>query len=716
MKPIIDVIIPVYRGLEETSECIVSALETIDFNIANLIVINDCSPEPRLTEYLRDLAAKNKIQLLENEENLGFVATVNRGMKLNPANDVLLLNSDVEVANDWLERIQDVAYHADNIGSVTPFSNNATICSFPNFCEDNELFENLSVAEIDNLFSQNLSEADYVDVPTGVGFCMFIRRDCLDEVGLFDEETFGKGYGEENDWCQRAIKGNWRNVHALHVFAYHKGGVSFAEEQDPRKEKALELLNGLHPNYQPDVMSFITKDPAKYARLKVLLSYVSKNDKATVLAVSHGMGGGVIEHIEELSYYLMPRVNTLLLQPVNGSVVKLSFSMLSNVNDTLFFDVESQYDELIAILRFCCVDNVHFHHTMQLPTSIWGISKDLNCEHDVTIHDYYHINGNPSLTDSNGIFCGDSDEVDQECAEHYPIPVSAQQWRDNQKVLLESAKRVIFPSSDTKQRFCQYFSLNNTVVAQHPDGLLHDFYSQDITDIAPRKKLKVLVLGAISREKGADILESVASALAKSNIEFHLLGYAYRPLKAVITHGKYDKSDLAAKMQALAPDVIWFPALCPETYSYTLSSAMLSQSAIVAPDLGAFPERLASRSNAFVVPWNQTTEQWSDFWHSMLKGVPSIGSVANLDRVFGYEQFYADGYVDFAISSTGSKLLLDDDLLLRVVEKRKLEIIGKREKLLAKAVKFKHARFTKWLVKLVPYSLQARLRRYLMRQ
>ncbi len=49
----IDVIVPVYKGFDETKECILSAVNTLDASIAQLIVINDCSPEPALVAWLK---------------------------------------------------------------------------------------------------------------------------------------------------------------------------------------------------------------------------------------------------------------------------------------------------------------------------------------------------------------------------------------------------------------------------------------------------------------------------------------------------------------------------------------------------------------------------------------------------------------------------------------------------------------------------------------
>jgi GT2 family glycosyltransferase len=107
----VDVIVPVYRGLGDTRCCIESVLSSPVRTAFRLVLINDCSPEPEVSAYLRTLPTRDaRVLLLENEQNLGFVGTVNRGMALDGARDVLLLNSDAEVANDWLDRIRAAAY------------------------------------------------------------------------------------------------------------------------------------------------------------------------------------------------------------------------------------------------------------------------------------------------------------------------------------------------------------------------------------------------------------------------------------------------------------------------------------------------------------------------------------------------------------------------------------------------------------------------------
>src|SRR5690554_6866308 len=122
-------------------------------------------------------------------------------MTYSTTRDVLLLNSDTEVSGDWVERMAAAAYSSENAGTVTPFSNNAEICSWPLICEDNPLPPSTTLAELNEAFRPLAGKT--IELPTAVGFCMYIRRDCLERTGLF-EPVFGAGYGEENDFCRRA--------------------------------------------------------------------------------------------------------------------------------------------------------------------------------------------------------------------------------------------------------------------------------------------------------------------------------------------------------------------------------------------------------------------------------------------------------------------------------------------------------------------------------
>ena len=276
----IDIIIPVYRNLELTRKCIESVLNANDPETGILFVINDASPEPALTAYCQELANEQSVQLVEHDENRGFVRSVNAGIERTAERDVVILNSDTEVPPGWLTRLSAAAEQTPAAASITPFSNNATICSYPHFCADNALPDGLSLEEVDALFAA-ANAGRITEIPTGVGFCMYLRRAAIDDVGLFDATAFGRGYGEENDWCLRATEKGWKHLLATDVFVYHAGGASFGSEASDYQANALAVISQRYPDYERQIAAFIEADPIEPARYAV---DAERPDTATVIS------------------------------------------------------------------------------------------------------------------------------------------------------------------------------------------------------------------------------------------------------------------------------------------------------------------------------------------------------------------------------------------------------------------------------------------------
>lgn len=623
----VDIVVPVYRGLEDTRRCLESVLAAPCQAAWRLIVINDCSPEPELADWLRELAGRDtRVQLFENPENLGFVGTVNRGMALSAEHDVLLLNSDTEVANNWLDRIVQAAYSAPKVASVTPFSNNATICSYPVFCKPNDLPSGHNTASLDALFASHLA-GQTVPVPTGVGFCMYIRRQCLQQVGLFDTENFGKGYGEENDFCVRAQAAGWVNLHALDTFVRHAGGISFGYSKSEREMQAMQTLRRLHPRYEADVMNFVARDPARTARLTLDIVRITAAGHPVILNVIHNREGGTLRHIQEVAEKLGQQAIFLRLTPAPGGVIL----RLEGEHEAfaLHFGMPQEQSGLVNALRLLQVGHIHFHHLLGHEASIVDLPGKLGVSHDFTAHDFFSYCPQISLTDHTDRYCGEQG-LDQcrQCLQRHPAPggVGIEQWRDQHAQLINEARYVIAPSQDTALRLARFAPNANVLVVPHSelDTLVPSYPEPKPARLDRQKCLKIAVLGALSKIKGADVLEEVATLAAQRGllIDFHLIGYAYRSLrtqpKARLTvHGAYDDKDLMKLLQWLQPDAIWFPAVWPETYSYTLSASLDSGLPIIAPDIGAFAERLQNRPWTWQCDWQQTPGQWTDFFENI---------------------------------------------------------------------------------------------------
>jgi GT2 family glycosyltransferase/glycosyltransferase involved in cell wall biosynthesis len=618
----IHIIIPVYRGLAETRRCIESVLRTDNSQPHRITIIDDCSPDAELTDYLTTLSRNDRVQVLHNKQNLGFVATVNRGMELDPHADVILLNSDTEVTGDWLDRLHRCAYSATDIGTVTPFSNNATICSYPKFCHDNALPEGWDIAELDALFRQ-VNASKSVEIPTAVGFCMYIRRASLNAVGLFDVERFGKGYGEENDFCMRARKRGWRHLLCADTFVFHAGGVSFAETQNARKQVAQQVLNRLHPSYPYMVQQHIRKDPARPYRLMVDFMRLKARSRPVVLFVTHRRGGGTERHIQELATHLSDQAEVLALRPYLWKVIALEWTRYGE-RFRLYFHMDRDYPVLLNVLKLAGVTQIHFHHLFGHSPQIKNLPIDINTPFDFTVHDYFPICPRISLTSTDQRYCGEHGE--QQCnsclqAKPHTGTKNIRSWRAQYAALLGKAQRVFAPSEDTARRIRCYFNDAKIVYAPHLDITPTTCIpTPKALPLAPQEKLRIVVIGAMSQMKGADILARCAILAAEHQLplQFHLIGYAYKDMDelspALSVHGEYKDADLEKLICASSPHLIWFPAQWPETYSYTLSAALLSGLPIAAPDIGAFPERIGSRAWSWMCPWNWSADEWSDFF------------------------------------------------------------------------------------------------------
>ncbi|MGH7155231.1 MAG: glycosyltransferase family 2 protein, partial [Acetobacteraceae bacterium] len=309
---VVDVVIPVYRGLAETRRCIESVLADPNRPPGRIIVVDDVSPERALSAWLNTMREAGRIILVRNTRNQGFVASANIGMQAAGTHDVALLNSDTEVPPGWLPRLAGHAYAAPRIASVSPFSNNATICGYPTVAGGEPAF-GLPVSAID-VACRAANAGRRVEVPTTVGFCMYLRRDALNDVGLFDVSAFGRGYGEENDFCLRASARGWRHMLACDTFVFHQGNVSFGVGARAQFEQGQSVLAQRWPGYAALIDQHVRRDDAGPARFATTAALFRHFDRPVILLVSHSLGGGVRRHVRALVERVGAQANFLLLE------------------------------------------------------------------------------------------------------------------------------------------------------------------------------------------------------------------------------------------------------------------------------------------------------------------------------------------------------------------------------------------------------------------
>lgn len=261
----IDVIIPIHNQPELVAQCITSILEARCAVGYDIVAIDDASTDPRVKQHLASLRDAGRITLVTNPQNLGFTRTVNLGMKLHRDRDVLLLNSDTIVYDGWLDHI--VAAAGDLVASVNPLTNQrgSHISCYP-------LLSGVASRELEvddatlNRLAGEMNAGKHAEVHTTVGFCMFIRRACLSDVGYFDSVNFPVAYGEESDFCYRARKAGWRHMVAGDVFVTHLEGQSFSERKATLMAEMLVKFSHLHPEVAVLDAAFRRRDPVRTLR------------------------------------------------------------------------------------------------------------------------------------------------------------------------------------------------------------------------------------------------------------------------------------------------------------------------------------------------------------------------------------------------------------------------------------------------------------------
>ena len=260
-------IVPIHNAVEDLDACLAS-LARFTPRACEVLLLDDASSDPAVQPLLRSwLGRAGPAWRLEIQvNNLGFVGTVNRGMEMTTGN-VILLNSDTLVTPGWYEGLQRCLASDTEIATATPWTNNGEIASLAGMCLNRGVPPRLGrLAEV----IQTSGSAGYPEIPTAVGFCMAISRRAIDVLGVFDQDLFGLGYGEENDFSMRASEAGLKNVLCDDVFVAHIGGRSFEPRGLRPDAQSMNRLLSRHPAYGELIHAFINSDPLKARRDELL--------------------------------------------------------------------------------------------------------------------------------------------------------------------------------------------------------------------------------------------------------------------------------------------------------------------------------------------------------------------------------------------------------------------------------------------------------------
>lgn len=618
----IDIVVPVYNAAEDLKRCVDSVLRHTNGDY-RLWLIDDASPDAAINSYFSEIRSRAlpRVRCESNKTNLGFTLTANLGMKLSRQSaDVVLLNSDTIVTRDWLDKLARCAESDARIGTVTPFSNNAEICSLPRFCENNSWPPERDTEPMVSALEQ-AAVPSYPELPTGVGFCLYIRRALIDAIGGFDPE-FGLGYGEENDYCMRAAEDGFRNVLCDDAFVVHLGGSSFGGKRGDLAERNMAILLRRHPQYLDLVREYIAADPLRPLRELALEHYrMLTHPLPGLLHVIHGHGGGTEYHVRALiaassafRHYLLIAIgdNWQVEAHGEGEILSYDFQRLPG---------EGWGEFLSALCARFGIGVIHLHNISGCRDGLIRALGEAGIPYGYTVHDLNFACPTITFLSADQTYCGAITDatVCAAClgaqAEFGDIDI--RDWRAKHRSLLANAAFVIAPSDWAASILGRYFPEHAVRIIPHgsSEGIARADAIRTPLPFVDDGRPVVAVLGAIGPDKGARRLEKLVDLTRQRGLPLRwvLIGYLDRGREpwqssdgVFAMHGPYASDELPQLLDHYGVRVVAYPSVGPETFSFTLSETWAAGRPAVVPPIGALADRMSAAGGG----WILTEEEW----------------------------------------------------------------------------------------------------------
>jgi GT2 family glycosyltransferase/glycosyltransferase involved in cell wall biosynthesis len=624
----IDIVIPVFQGAEDFVACLASLRRDLPAG-ARIVVIDDASPDAGLRGAVDAAVMRGEVVLVRHHANRGFPGAANSGFRHAHAaddgpRDILLLNADTLVPAGAVGRLADAAYGAGDIASVTPMSDDGTIVSYPGggASAASRGRKPASVAGTDRLddLARAANGRGAIDLPTAVGFCMFIRHDSLAETGLFREDAFAQGYGEENDWCLRARHLGWRHVAATGVFVAHLGGRSFGLLKSHLLDRNLAVLNRLHPGYDTLVAAFIARDPLASARRRMAERgwRAGRRRAGAVVVITHDLGGGVGRHVAARGVAIRAEgLRPIVLRPATGNDGALACLVGDGSDDEtpdLRFSMPMEMAALARLLRPDRPVRVEIHHLLGHAPEIAGLAGLLGVPCDVVVHDYGLWCPRVTLCGRGGGYCGEPSRIDEceacvaDLGGRTGEEIGVAGLRARSAAMLRAARRVVVSCDDAATRLRRHVPLLRPVVSPWEDPIPAHAGHWPPTP-ADGEALRIVVPGAIGPEKGYDVLLACARDAVRRDLAvfFVVVGHTVDDARLMATGtvfvtGRYDEAEAVDLIRRQDAHLAFIPSVWPETWCYALSNAWRAGLPAAAFALGAQGERIARAGTGGVLP------------------------------------------------------------------------------------------------------------------
>jgi len=448
-EPSACVIVPIHGDFDATRACIESLLAELRNSPRHrALIVDDATPDPRIATYLATLRDRPRVELLTNRFNLGFVGSINRALAHVGNDDVILLNADTIVQPGFIDRLSAAAYSSPDIGTATPMSNHGEFTSFPTPNAFNPLESPGGSQRIDRLAATR-NQGLVVDIPSGIGFCLYVTRACLDAVGPLSED-FHRGYLEDVDFCLRARERGFRNVCAAAVYVGHAGSKSFGQQKRALVVRNLRVLERRFPSHRRECAAFMAADPLHAARQSIERALAPSAQRPRLLLTGTGaVGAAALARAGELASQRRSAMIVEALADAGGTKVRI-FNPAGGSPQSIQFDLTSSNERaaLIAYARGLRPSRMEILDPGRLPVSLVDLLLELKVPHDLFIADagLLERGGDPVAP----IAMGSGASAARRGEKGAKAATDAAPWRAGWRSIADKAGRILAPCASAQ--------------------------------------------------------------------------------------------------------------------------------------------------------------------------------------------------------------------------------------------------------------------------
>lgn len=614
MDTAVVVVVPVYNAPHELADCVDSLMRNTSLHPGRtqIVLLDDASPDPEVASVLARYTDHPAITVVVQPQNLGYTGNINFGIEMAGNADVVLLNSDARVGPGWLSRLRTAGARRESIGTVTAFSDNAGAFSAPIMNMANPPppgIQEDAYARAVMHHSQRLLPV----VPTGSGFCMYIKRELLNDIGLFDAELFPRGYGEENEFCMRALHAGWENVVADDAMVFHERSASFKAAKDTLIQEASSRMPQLYPEYRTAVreafLQGVEMQMARYAVARAREDTAPRPRVAFVIGVDSGgtpqtnmdLMSSIHEDFEP--WLLLCQGAEIIVFRIEGRTrIEVERHALTPAVDPISHESPAYRRVIVDLLQRYCFELIHIRHIAHHGFHLVEAARRLDIPVIFSLHDFYTVCPNVKLLDAEGQHCGGrcttgKGDCKVELWRADAVPPLRNEWikswQSRFSKLLGKVDHLVTTSPAARDIVREVYGLQQVPFSVIEHGRDFPTMRRVSTPLQPGEKLRIVVPGNVSEAKGLALIEAVHALDVEKRLEFHFFGIQQRDISHIgVNHGPYERDSLPDLIAAISPHVGAVLSIWPETYSHTLTELWSCGLPVLGSGLGATGERI----------------------------------------------------------------------------------------------------------------------------